>query len=156
MARNLAVYPKAVITASTWTLIVKVRDDDTGESARFIHTETAGVTAETPLVLLKLGFDLIVDDTDTLQDVDDALYVDDIKPGGGYETVWGNWRDQAENLITGLDTGYTVFDFWAEWSKQMTDAVRADARRALITQRGWTVPVGSIHQHEGDGSVTEE
>jgi hypothetical protein len=25
----------------------------------------------------------------------------------------------------------------------------------LITQRGWSIDVGSVHQHEGDGTVTE-
>ena len=156
MARNLHVYPKAGIAGTEWWFLVKIFDQDTRVQSRFEHVETAGVTAEVPLTLLKLCFDMVVEDTDLDSDVDDALYVDDIKPGGGVKTVWGDWRDVAEAIISSLPPGYTRADFWAEWSKQKTDAVKADARRALITQRGWSIPVGSIHQHEGDGTVTDE
>ncbi len=156
MARSLHVYPKAVLEGSTWKYVLKVYEHATGVTSRFVHTEAAGVTAEIPLRLLKLSFDLVVADTDTDQDVDDALYVDDIKPGSGVETVWGNWKDLAESIISGLSPGYTVYDFWSEWAPNDTNEVRSDARRALITQRGWTVDVGSVHQHEGDGTVTDE
>ena len=154
--RSLHVYPKAGITGTEWWFLVKVTDADTRVQSRFEHVEPAGVTATVPLTLLKLCFDMQVEDTDLDSDVDDALYVDDIKPGGGVQTVWGNWRDVAETIVSSLSPGYTRADFWAAWSKQKTDAVKADARRALITQRGWSIPVGSIHQHEGDGTVTEE
>lgn len=156
MARTLHVYPKAVIEGSTWTYTLKVYEPATQINSRFVHTVAAGVTAEIPMRLLKLGFDLIVGDADTDQDVDDALFVDDIKPGAQVETVWGNWQELAENKITGLGTGYTQADFYATWSPADTNAIRQDARRALIAQRGWTVPVSSIHQHEGDGTVTDE
>ncbi len=96
-----------------------------------------------------------VGDTDLDSDVDDALYVDDIKPGGGVATVWSNWRDQAETIISGLSPGYTRNDFFAAWTKQMTASVRTDANRALVIQRGWSINVGTIHQHESDGTVTE-
>ena len=154
MARNLHVYPKAGITANEWWFVVNVWGD--GPRSKFVHTETAGVTSEIPLTLLKLAFDLTVADTDLDSDVDDALYVDDIRPGPQTATVWGNWRDIAESIISGLTTGYTLHDFRAEWRKNQTSAIRTDARRALVTQRGWFVDPGSVHQHEGDGSVTEE
>lgn len=156
MARNLAVMPRAYIKDSTWTLRIQFKDDDTGTKTTLTYTQAAGVTVETGLNMPRLSFDLIVGDADTEQDVLDALTVDDIKPGGGVETVFGNIIDIAEGHIGNLTTGYTNQDFHAEWSKQNTSAVRTDARRALITQRGWAIPVGSIHQHEGDGTVTEE
>ncbi len=148
MVRTLQVYPKAVLTGSEWQFTDKVGD------SRFRHTIAAGVTAVTPLVLLKLVFVLVVEDTDIDQDVDDALFVDDIRPGPQTETVWGNWQDIAESIISGLAPGYTADDFWAAWGPQDTNAVRQDARRALVTQRGWTVD--SVHQHEGDGTVLDE
>jgi len=154
VARSLNVYPKAVLTGASWLFIVKVYEAATGTSSRFEHTISAGVTAETPLTLLKLSFDMVVDDTDTDQDVDDALFVDDIRPGPQVETVWGNWQELAEVKISGLSSGYTVDDFSATWSKQNTNTVRQDVKRALITQRGWSVLF--VHQHEGDRSVTEE
>lgn len=150
MARTVHVYPKAMIADSTWTFIVKV------DLSRFEHTVAAGVTAEVPLSLLKVSFDLVVGDADTDQDVDDALFVDDIRPGPQTETVIGNWIEKAEDIISGLDIGYGVDDFWAMWRRQDTNAVRADARRALVTQRGWAINVGSVHQHEGDGTTTDE
>ena len=152
MARSLSVYPKAILEGSTWTLIVKV------DGSRFEHVVPAGVTAETPLQLLKVVFDLTVDDTDLDSDVDDALFVDDIKPGPGIETVWGNWQEVAEGIISGLSPGYTVDDFWAAWTMGDTQGVRNDANRALVScpggiGRGWTIT--GFHQHEGDRTVTE-
>jgi hypothetical protein len=152
VARSLSIYPKASLDGSTWKLVVKVGD------SRFEHLVPAGITAETPLQLLKVVFDLIVEDSDTDSDVDDALFVDDIKSGPGVETVWGNWQTRAEGIITGLDPGYTVDDFWAAWTMGDTQAVRNDANRALVSGpggigRGWTIT--SVHQHEGDGTVTE-
>lgn len=156
MARTLHVYPKAIIEGSTWTFVLKVHEVGVAPQSKFVHSVAAGVTAEIPLRLLKLGFDLVVADTDTDQDVDDALFVDDIRPGPQTETVWGNWQNIAEGIISGLATGYGVTDFWAAWRRQDTSSVRSDARRALVTQRGWTVVSGSVHQHEGDGAVTNE
>ncbi len=155
MARTLHVYPKAVIEASTWTFLVKVYEPSTRVNSRFTHVVPAGVAAALPLVLLKIVFDLIVDDTDIDQDVDDSLFVDDIQPGPGTATVWSNWRDNAEAIIDGLDPGYTQAAFYAEWSKPDTASMRADARRAMQIQRGWTIPGDSVHQHEGDGTNTD-
>ncbi len=153
MARNLEVYPKATLDGSTWRLVVKVDD------SRFEHLVPAGVTAETPLQLLKVVFDLTVEDSDTDQFVDDALFLDDIQPGPSVSTVWGNWQERAEGIITGLSPGYTVEDFWAAWTMGDTQAVRNDAQRALVSGpggigRGWTIT--SFHQHEGDGTNTDE
>ena len=158
MARNLQVYPKAFLNGSTWHVVGKVDEPTAGTHSRFEHVVPAGVTAETSVQLLKLVFGLIVEDTDTDQDVDDALFIDDIKPGPAVETVWGNWQVRAEGIITGLDPGYTVDDFWAAWTMGDTQAVRNDAQRALVSGpggigRGWTIT--SLHQHEGDGTVTE-
>ncbi len=152
MARTLSVYPKAHLTDSTWNVVVKV------DGSRFEHVIAAGVTAEQPLQLLKVVFDLTVADTDTDQDVDDALFVDDIQPGPQTATVWGNWQTRAESIISGLTTGYTVDDFWGAWTGGDTQAVRNDANRALVAGpggigRGWTIT--AFHQHEGDGSVTD-
>ena len=152
MARSLSVYPKATLDGSTWRLVVKVDGD------RFNHVIPAGVTAETPLTLLKVVFDLTVEDTDTNADVDDALFVDDIKPGPSTATVFGNWQAIAEGIIAGLDPGYTVEDFWSAWTTGDTQSVRNDANRALVSGpggigRGWTITF--VHQHEGDGTVTE-
>ena len=159
MARSLNVYPKAFLDGSSWLVSGKVDEFATGTQSRFEHVVPAGVTAEMPLPMLKIVFDLIVEDSDTDQDVDDALFVDDIKPGGGVETVWGNWQLRAEGIITGLSPGYTVEDFWAAWTLGDTQAVRNDAQRALESGpggigRGWTIT--GFHQHEGDGlTVTE-
>ena len=152
MARNTEVYPKAFLEDSTWHLTTGVDDSD------FDHVISAGVTAETPLQMLKVVFDLIVEDSDTDQDVDDALFLDDIQPGPGVATVWGNWQIIAEGIISGLSPGYTAEDFWAAWTMGDTQAVRNDANRALVAGpggigRGWTIT--RVHQHEGDGTVTE-
>ena len=147
--RSVEVYPKAILEGSTWRPMVKVGD------SRFEHAVPAGVTAETPLRLLKVVFDLTVEDSDIDQFVDDALFIDDIAPGPGVETMWGNWQIRAEGIISGLDPGYTTEDFWAAWTMGDTQAVRQDAQRALVSGpggigRGWTIT--SVHQHEGDGT----
>jgi hypothetical protein len=156
MARNLHVYPKAVLDGSTWTLLVKVYEHATGVNSRFLHSVPAGVTVTTPLHELKVSFDLVVADTDTDQDVDDALFIDDIKPGAQIGTVWSEWQGRAETIISGLAPGFTLIDYWSEWKKSDTAKTRNDARRALVTQRGWTIVAGSVHQHEGDGTNTDE
>ncbi len=114
----------------------------------FIHTVASTVAGD--LRELKLVFDVEVADTDTSQDVDDALFVDDIKNGPGVETVWGNWQGRAEGNIT---PGMTQAEYDAAWSKQDTAKTRNDASKALVSQRGWTV--SNVHQHEGDGSNTD-
>ena len=151
MARTLHVYPKAIIAGSTWTLIAKVGD------SRFEHIVAAGITAVDELRLLKVGFDLVVDNTDTDQDVDDALFIDDIQPGPQVATVWGNWQSLAEGIF---DPGDTEESFWSKWTQGDTQAVRNDMNRALVAGpggigRGWTVVTGSLHQHEGDGINTD-
>lgn len=157
MARELHVYPKAVIEGSTWTYVVKVYDHAIRQNSQFVHTAVAGVTAEVPLSLLKVSFDLVVADTDTDQDVDDALWLDTASGGPtNGETLWETWQQLADPKISGLTTGYTVQDFWAEWTQQNTARVRNAARRILINGRGWTIPGGSVHQHEGDGTTTDE
>lgn len=154
MARNLHIYPKAVIDGGTWTFIVKVYEHATRITSRFEHSVPAGITVTEPVRLLKISFDMVVEDTDTDQDVDDALFVDDIKPGPQTETVWEAWQDRAETNWTASDG--TQADYYAQWSKPETNQMRNDARKALITQRGWTIDVGSVHQHEGDGTNTDE
>ena len=149
MARSLEVYPKAFLKDSSWHLSVRV------DGSKFEHVIPAGVTADPPLLLLKVVFGLTVEDSDTGQDVDDALFLDDIKPGPTTETVWGNWQAIAEGIITGQAPGYTADDFQAAWSRGDTEAVRNDAHRALVSGpggigRGWTIT--SVHQHEGDGT----
>jgi len=153
VARLLHVYPKATLEGSTWTFYVNVYEHDSGVTSRFVHTIAAGVTVTTPLSELKIGFDLTVDDTDTDLDVDDALFLDDIRPGPQTATVIGNWIGQAEDIIDGL-TDPTVAEYWAGWSHQDTAKIRQDTRRALVTQRGWTITF--VHQHEGDGTTTDE
>lgn len=155
MARNLHIYPSARIEAATWTYRLDVTDRATRATSHFEHVVAAGVTAERPLDLLKVVVGLVVADTDTDQDVDDAMFVDDIRPGPQAETVWGNWQSLAESIIGALTGGYTERDFWLAWRPQDTSSMRSDARRALVTQRGWTVTF--VHQHEGDlMTVTEE
>ncbi len=158
MARTLSVYPKASIKGSTWTLLMKVYEPATGVQSRLFETVAAGLTVERPLPLLKAVFELTVADSDSDQDVADSLFTDDIRPGPQSETVWGNWQTRAEGIITGLATGYEVADFWAAWTLGDTQAVRNDVQRAMVSGpggigRGWTI--GSVHQHEGDGSVTD-
>ena len=147
MPRTISVYPQAHLEGTAWKLVI-----DVGEN-QFTHTATSTVAATTPLSLMKVVFRLTVGDTDTDQDVDDALTVDDIRPGPQTETVWGNIRDLAESIITGLTPGYTNTDFQAAWRTQDTSAVRSDAHRALVNQRGWTI--SEFHQHEGDNTVLE-
>lgn len=150
MARTFHVYPKAQLVDSTWKLVVKVYEPSTKENWRFVHEITAGVVASTALFELKISFDLIVADTDTPQDVDDALFVDDIAPGPSVASVWARWQDRAENIISGLSAPYTLSNYWADWAPNNTAKTRTDARKALMTQRGWSVPF--IHWHEGDGT----
>lgn len=150
MARTLEVYPKAVI-GSDWAYTLKVLDYGTGIAEHFPHSIPAGASPPSQLVLLKIGFILVTADTDTNQDVDDALFVDDIRPGPQTETVWGNWQTAAEAIIAGGVTD--EFEFWQAWSKQATQQVRQDANRALVIQRGWQIT--GFHQHEGDGTNTD-
>ena len=163
MARSLEVYPKASLTDDQWTYLLKVSEAATGASSRILHGTgepgdpfiVSAVTATTPLSLLKLVLWLDVDDTDTDQDVDDALFVDDIQPGGGTLTVWEDWQATAEGIIAGLAPGYTVADFWAAWTQGDTQAMRNSIQRALESGpggigRGWTIT--GFHQHEGDGT----
>lgn len=154
MARLLHVYPKATLEGSTWTFHVRVYEHATGNTSRFVHTILAGVIATSPLRELKVVLDVTVDDTDTDQDVDDALFVDDIKPGPSTETVIGNWIERAEAVVAGLTEPYTLGDYWADWSKQDTAKTRNDVAKALVSQRGWDVTF--VHQHEGDGTNTDE
>ena len=139
---------------------MKVSEHATQTSSRFVET-VAGLTVERFLPLLKVVWDLVVADTDTNQDVADSLFVDDIRPGPQTETVWSNWQDRAEGIITGLATGYTVADFWSAWTFGDTQSVRNDANRAMVSGpggigRGWTIVAGTVHQHEGDGTNTDE
>jgi hypothetical protein len=152
VARSLEVYPKSPIDAATWSPVLKVHEPATGLGNRFDHTFPAGVTATTPLLLLKLVIWLDVDDTDTFQDVDDAFFVDDIQPGGGTLTVWEDWQATAEGIISGLTPGYTQNDFWAAWTEGDSQAMRNSVQRALTTGpggigRGWTIT--GFHQHRG-------
>lgn len=140
---------------------MKVYEPATRINSRFTETVATGLTAERLLPLLKVSWDLIVADTDIDQDVADSLFLDDIAPGPSTETVWGNWQTRAEGIISGLTTGYTVSDFWSAWTFGDTQAVRNDAQRAMVSGpggmgRGWTIVPGSVHQHEGDGSNTDE
>jgi hypothetical protein len=157
MARNLHVYPKAILQApSTWRYLVKVYEPATRINSRFEHTEPAGVTAELTLPLLKLSYDLTVPDVVTDQDVDDAHWSDTAQGGpNNGKTLWDAWRDIAETNLTALGTGYTLADWYAEWSNQDTSRIRDQGRRILVNGRGWVIDVGSIHQHEGDGSNTD-
>jgi len=152
MARTVQVYPKALLVGSTWTLLVKV--DDAGVTTRIEQADAGGVVSPVPLSVLKVVIDLSIGDTDTAQDVFDALAVDDIKPGPQTETVWGNWMELADNIISGLPGGFTDKDFTTAWAPNQTNSVRQDARKALVNGRGWTVL--SVHQHEGDGSEIED
>ena len=157
MVRNLHVYPKVILDGSTWTLYLDVSEDGVKE-ADLEFSLLAGVTTTFPLVLLKVSFDVIVGDTDTAQDVMDALTVDDIKPGPQTATVATNWVERAEADINGLSPGFTAEDFKAAQSKQDSSKMRADATKAM-GDRGWVEnpdSVGSVHQHEGDGSNTGE
>ncbi len=151
MARNLQVYPKVFLEGSTWNIVVKVME--AGNQTKFKHIITANVVATTSLQLLKIVFKLVVDDTDTDQDVDDALFIDDIRPGLQVETVWTNWQTIAEGIIEGLNPEYTINDFWVAWSKADTNQMRKNVQRAFVTQRGWTIT--GFHQHEGNGTVLE-
>jgi hypothetical protein len=145
--RSFEIYPAATLVASTWQLIIEISEGD--ETTSFVHLIPAAVTADHELSLLKVVFDLSVADTDTAQDVDDALFKDDIHPSEQRtETVVGNWITLAERIIARSGSGLTQREFWVEWSQPDTAKMRNDARKALITGRGWTVT--AVHQHEGD------
>jgi hypothetical protein len=150
MPRTVHVYPKATIEGSTWTYVVKVG------ASRFVHSEAAGVTAEIPLTLLKLSYDLTVPDGVSDQDIDDAHWLATASGGpNNGKTLWGAWRDIAESNLSGLSPGYTKADYYAAWSNQDTSRVRDQGRRILVNGLGWSIDVGSIHQHEGDGTNTD-
>ena len=148
MARLLHVYPKATLSGSSWLFTVNVYEHATRNTSRFPHTILAGVVGD--LRELKVAFDVTVDDSDTDADVDDALFLDDIKNGPAVETVWGNWQTRAEAII---EPGMTLAEYWAGWSKQDTQKTRQDASKAMQGGRGWVIT--SVHQHEGDGSNTD-
>lgn len=154
MARAVTLHPKATIDGPLWSLLVKVEDDVTDERFRATYTAVALTPSTRPLYTLKVSIGLQIADTDTLADVADAITVDDIQPGPSVATVWDEWREIAEGNIDGLAGGYGLSDWWASWSKADTNKVRQDFRAALVTGRGWTVT--SVHQHEGDGSNTDE
>ncbi len=159
MARNLSLYLKAVLTESLWMVWGRVDEFAAGTSSTFNHEVAAGVTALIPLPMLKIVFDLTVPDGTPDSDVDDALFVDDIHPAPGQtQTVWSNWQQLAEGLISGLPPGYTEADWLAAWTSADTAAVRSDANTALVSGpggigRGWIITF--FHQHEGDGSELE-
>lgn len=155
MARNLHVYPKVLLDGSTWTLILKVYEPATGVTSRIEDSTAAGVTTASPVRLLKISFDLTVGDSDTDQDVFDALTVDDIKPGPQTATVASNWIDRAETAIGTLSAAWGQADFNAAQKKPDTSKMRGDANKALVDQRGWVIVAGSVHQHEGDGTNTD-
>ncbi len=152
MTRLFKVYPQAALTGSLWRYQASIFEPATGITEHFDRTILAGVTAAVPLLVLKFVFDIEVADTDDATDIDDALFVDDIAPGPQTETVWEAWQTLAESIITSLDPEYTLNDYWLTWTKPNTAKIRNDARRALVTQRGWSIL--KVHQHEGDGSVT--
>ena len=153
MARNLQVYPKVVLEGSVWTLHLDVSEGGVKE-ADLTFSLPAGVVSALPLVLLKLVFGIVVSDTDTAQDVMDALTADDIHPAPNQtETVATNWIERAEADINGLPPGFTAEDFTAAQSKQDTSRMRSDALGAF-NDRSWTATF--FHQHEGDGTVTDE
>ena len=153
MPRNLQVYPKVILDGSLWTLKLDVSEEGVKE-ADLTFSLPAGVVSALPLVLLKVAFDIEVGDTDTAQDVMDALTDDDIKPGPQTETVATNWIERAEADITGLPPAFTAEAFTAAQSKQDTSRMRSDALQAF-DDRSWTVTF--FHQHEGDviRTVTE-
>lgn len=156
MARSLHVYPKVILEGSNWTLNLDVSEDGVKE-ADLTFSLPAGVAVPVPLVLLKVVFDMVVGDSDTAQDVMDALTVDDIRPGPQTATVASNWIERAETDINRLPPGFTAEDFMATQSKQDTSKMRSDARSAF-GGRGWTEnpdSVGSLHQHEGDGTSVD-
>lgn len=153
MTRLLHVFPKTTLTGNEWTVRINVYEHALRNTSRFIHVVTAGLTATSDLRELKAPFDLTVDDIDTDQDVDDALFLDDIKPGPQTASVIDQWIELAENIISGLSDPYTVADYWASWSKSDTAKTRNDVAKALVSQRGWDVT--SWHQHEGDGSNSD-
>ncbi len=158
MVRELHVYPKGVLLAGlpgTWLLDLSVYEHATGVTSYFTRSDPSAHNVEADLRDLKLAFDLVVADSDTDQDVFDALTVDDIRPGPQYETVWSNFVVRADGIYDDVLPSNNL-EFWAGWRKQDTAQTRSDARRALVTQRGWTVVAGTVHQHEGDSTVTDE
>lgn len=156
MSRNLNVYPKAVLTGSTWLYSLRIYEHATFTQSVFDHSIITGLVVTDPLIDLKAVFDLVVPLAVIDTQIDDALFKLDIRRGAGpqpVETVWSNFRARAETLITGL----TVVDqesFWSAWTDQDTRQTRDDVKRALVDLNGWTITVGTIHQHEGDGSNT--
>ena len=160
MARNLEIYPKAILDMSgTWTLRLRISDNDTGQSSSTPEFSAPGSPVpEIPLLLLKIVFWLSTPDDVTDQDVLDAFTIDDVQPGGGTASVWGNWIARANDVIAALPTGYTVQEFWAWWSTADTNNMRNDARNALedgpgSIGRGWTIT--GFHQHEPNGSTLD-
>lgn len=149
MARTLHVYPKAIIDGSEWTYVVKVG------ASRFTHTIPSGVAADVPMRLLKLSYDLTVADTDTDEDVDDAHWSDTASGGPtSGETLWETWQALAEVNLTAAGSPHTQAGLYAEWSKQNTQRIRQAGNRILVNGRGWTI--ANVHQHEGDGTNTDE
>ncbi len=149
--RILNVYPKTTIEGSTRTVTVKVFDQQTGIVSRFVHIGS-GVAAEVSLIGLKYVFDLIVPAEVTDQDIDNALYMDDIEPG---KSAWAKAGAMINTIIGGLPGGYDQAMFWAGHTKPATAAARADIDKALVIQRGWVIVAGSMHQHEGDGTSVD-
>lgn len=151
MARNLAITPKIVLDGSDWVLAFFVYDKDLRVRSKFKYVFPASVSSPVPIRLLKVAFDMIVDDTDTDQMVADAFVYEDIRSGPQVETVIGNWIGLAETQIQGLGDPWTYNDFVAAWTPNEVNAVIGDVR-TLIKNR-WTIPVGEIHYHSSEGSA---
>ncbi len=160
MSRFFIVYPKGILNGTMWEFIVEVYEHATRIKMEFVHFVPASLGISGNLIELKLGFDLVVNDADEPEAVFLALSDDDIRGGPQYETVIGNWIERAEANIVPPDPDadppippMTQADYEAAWSNQDTSKTRADARKALVTQRGWTVI--AVHWHEGDGTPVD-
>jgi hypothetical protein len=147
-----------ILDGSTWTMRIMIYDQDTAVTTYVEDTLPSSETAEVPLVLLKWGADIVTTAPDTDQDVLDAFTVDDVKPGGQAQTVFEAWVEEADPIVAGLGTGYTLEDFWAAWLPSNTAQLRNAADIALRSGpgglgRGWATPW--VFQHEADGTHTE-
>jgi hypothetical protein len=155
---NLEAFPKVVLRAGAadWLLAVKVTDQDTAESHTITGTFTAGVTHDQDLSLYKLVVEVTTTHTtETIeqkaQDVFDALTVDDIEQKPGVQTVFGNWQERAEAVISGLAAGARNGALWTGFGNPDRSKTRNDARSAL-TARGWTFV--ALHEHQDEDTVS--
>lgn len=145
MARTVTVAPNAVLTGNQWLLQIRV--DDNGATTLHEQSATSTMTITGSAASPKLVLQVSITDTATVQDIVNALTVDDVVPGQRSASAWEEYRTRLESSVA--TSGRKR---WLNYTSTLSGQVRTAVQRGF-TARGWTIL--SFHQHGGDGSVLE-